>query len=358
MKKIRAMKGNEVIGEAAILAGVDFFAGYPITPQTEMMEYISQRLPEEGKIFIQAESEVASSNMILGAAVGGARAMTATSGPGLALMAEVLSKAAIGRIPLVLVDVMRNFDGISPSQADYNFLVKGLGHGGMRPFTVAPMTVQEAADLTLLLFEKAWEYCIPAVLLTDGMLGQLSEGVVLPEKVSNLPEPKYRVPNGKRGRDKFFQVYNVSYKGLSNDDAYEACINDTVDMYTQWLDTEVRYEEYRMEDAEYVIFSYGSAARICIDAVKSLRAEGIKAGMFRPITLFPFPEKQIEAIHGIKGAVTVEMAKPEQFFPDVALHLERSIPLRRYSRSGGNVVISEEVAETVKSMIGELKRSM
>ncbi len=145
MKKIRAMKGNEVIGEAAILAGVDFFAGYPITPQTEMMEYISRRLPEEGKIFIQAESEVASSNMILGAAVGGARAMTATSGPGLALMAEVLSKAAIGRIPLVLVDVMRNFDGISPSQADYNFLVKGLGHGGMRPFTVAPMTVQEAA---------------------------------------------------------------------------------------------------------------------------------------------------------------------------------------------------------------------
>lgn len=351
MEKKRAMKGNEAIGEAAIRAGVEFFAGYPITPQSEMMEYISRRLPEEGRLFFQADSEIGSSNMVLGAAVGGARAMTATSGPGLSLMAEVFSKASIGRIPMVIVDVMRYFDGISPSQGDYNFLVKGLGHGGLRPFIVAPMTVQEAAELICLCFEKAWEYCIPAVLLTDGMLGQTTEGVVLPDAVTQLPPPKYRVPNGKRGREKYFQTYNVSYKGLSGDDAYELCINDTVDMYRGWVEDEARYDEYRMEDAEYVIFSYGSAARICLDTVKQLRAEGIKAGMFRPVTLFPFPEKQVAALKGIKGALSVEMANPEQFLTDVALHLDRSIPLRSYTRSGGNVIVAEEAAAALKEMV-------
>ena len=304
-------------------------------------------------MFFQAASEIGSSNMVLGAAVGGARAMTATSGPGLSLMAEVLSKAAIGRVPLVLVDVMRNFDGISPSQGDYNFLAKGLGHGGLRPFTVAPMTVQESAELTMLCFEKSWQYCIPAVLLTDGMLGQTTEGVILPDPVKELPPPNYRVPNGKRGRPKFFQTYNGAYKGLAGDDAYELCVNDTVAMYRQWVDTEVRYDEYRMEDAEYVIFAYGSAARICVDAVKMLRAQGIRASMFRPITLFPFPEKQLAAMgeRGIKGALSVEMANPEQFYPDVALHLDRSIPVSSYNRCGGNVIVAEEVVERVKAML-------
>jgi 2-oxoglutarate ferredoxin oxidoreductase subunit alpha len=351
MDKRKAMKGNHAMGEAAIRAGVEFFAGYPITPQTEMMEYLSRRLPEEGRVFFQAESEIGSSNMVLGAAVGGARAMTATSGPGLALMAEVLSKAAVGRMPMVLVDISRYFDGIAPSQGDYNFLVKGLGHGGLRPFVVSPMTVQEAIELLLLCFEKSWEYCIPAVLLTDGMLGQTTEGVVLPKAVTQLPPPKYRVPNGKKGREKYFQTYNGNYKELGYDDAYEACVNDTVEMYRSWVENEVRFEEYLMEDAEYVVFSYGSAARICIDTVNQLRGEGIKAGMFRPITLFPFPEKQIAALRGLKGALSVEMANPEQFLEDVKLHLDKSIPLASYTRCGGNVIVSEEAADALKAMM-------
>lgn len=346
-----AMKGNEAISETAIRCGLDFFAGYPITPQTEMLEYISRRLPQEGKVFIQAESEIASSNMILGAAIGGARAMTATSGPGLALMAEVLCNFGIGRLPMVLVDVQRAFNTISPCQSDYNFLVKGLGHGGTRAFVTAPMNVQEAVDCTQLCFEKAWEYCVPAILLTDGMLGQTMEGVRLPERKSELPPPHYPVPTGRKEKtERAFQLFNGNYMKMFGEDAMEACLIDSNSMYRQWQDTEVRYAEHCMEDAEYVIFAYGSCARICLDAVKQLRAEGIKAGMFRPVTLYPFPEKQIMALRGLKGALSVEMALPEQFYPDVALCLDRSIPLRSYVRCGGNLVESEAVAEVIREM--------
>ena len=302
MSERMAIKGNEAISETAIRCGLDFFAGYPITPQTEMLEYISRRLPQEGKVFVQAESEIASSNMILGAAIGGARAMTATSGPGLALMAEVLCNFGIGRLPVVLVDVQRAFNTISPCQSDYNFLVKGLGHGGTRAFVTAPMNVQEAVDCTELSFEKAWEYCVPAILLIDGMLGQTTEGVVLPEKKTELPPPKYAVPTGRGNKaQRTFQLFNGNYRGLFGEDATEACLVDNNRMYREWVKTEARSASYRMEDAEYAIFAYGSCARICLDVVDELRAEGYAVGMFRPITLFPFPELQIQAIHGIKG---------------------------------------------------------
>lgn len=346
------MKGNEAISETAIRCGLDFFAGYPITPQTEMLEYISRRLPQEGKVFIQAESEIASSNMILGAAIGGARAMTATSGPGLALMAEVLCNFGIGRLPMVLVDVQRAFNTISPCQSDYNFLVKGLGHGGTRAFVTAPMNVQEAVDCTELAFEKSWEYCVPAILLVDGMLGQTTEGVVLPERKTQLPPPNYETPVGKRQRGhRSFQLFNGNYQGLSGEEAMEKCLNDSNAMYRSWVDTEARCCEHAMEDAEYVIFAYGSCARICLDAVKELRNRGYKVGMFRPVTLYPFPEKQIAALKGLKGALCVEMALPEQFYPDVALHLDRGIPLHRYSRCGGTLVEAEDVTEEMLKII-------
>ena len=349
-----AIKGNEAISETAIRCGLDFFAGYPITPQTEMLEYISRRLPQEGKVFVQAESEISSSNMILGAAIGGARAMTATSGPGLALMAEVLCNFGIGRLPVVLVDVQRAFNTISPCQSDYNFLVKGLGHGGTRAFVTAPMNVQEAVDCTELSFEKAWEYCVPAILLIDGMLGQTTEGVVLPEKKTELPPPKYAVPTGRGNKaQRAFQLFNGNYRGLFGEDATEACLVDNNRMYREWVKTEARSASYRMEDAEYAIFAYGSCARICLDVVDELRAEGYAVGMFRPITLFPFPELQIQAIHGIKAALSVEMALPEQFYPDVALNLDRSIPLYSYSRCGGNLVEAGDVAGTMRKIITE-----
>lgn len=352
MSKKIAIKGNEAISETAIRCGLDFFAGYPITPQTEMLEYISRRLPQEGKVFVQAESEIASSNMIMGAAIGGARAMTATSGPGLALMAEVFSNLGIGRLPTVIVDVQRAFSTISPCQSDYNFLVKGLGHGGTRAFVTAPMNVQEAVNCTELSFEKAWDYCVPAVLLIDGMLGQTTEGVILPEKKTELPPPRYPVPTGRGSKpQRTFQLFNGNYKGMFGEDAMEACLMDSNAMYRKWVDEEVRYAEHFMDDAEYVIFAWGSCARICLDAIKELRAEGHKVGMFRPITLYPFPEKQIQAMHGYKAALSVEMALPEQFYPDVAVNLDRSIPLSSYTRCGGNLVEAGDVAAAMRRII-------
>ena len=352
MSKKIAIKGNEAISETAIRCGLDFFAGYPITPQTEMLEYISRRLPQEGKVFVQAESEIGSSKMIMGAAIGGARAMTATSGPGLALMAEVFSNLGIGRLPTVIVDVQCAFNTISPCQSDYNFLVKGLGHGGTRAFVTAPMNVQEAVNCTELSFEKAWDYCVPAVLLIDGMLGQTTEGVILPEKKTELPPPRYPVPTGRGSKpQRTFQLFNGNYKGMFGEDAMEACLMDSNAMYRKWVDEEVRYAEHFMDDAEYVIFAWGSCARICLDAIKELRAEGHKVGMFRPITLYPFPEKQIQAMHGYKAALSVEMALPEQFYPDVAVNLDRSIPLSSYTRCGGNLVEAGDVAAAMRRII-------
>lgn len=253
---------------------------------------------------------------------------------------------------MVLVDVQRAFNTISPCQGDYNFLVKGLGHGGTRAFVTAPMNVQEAVDCTELSFEKAWDYMVPGILLVDGMLGQTTESVVLPSYKTELPPPKYAVPSGRgKKKERTFQLFNGNYKGMSGEAAMESCLNDSNEMYRQWVEDEVRYAEYFMEDAEYVIFSYGSCARICLDSVKMLREEGYKVGMFRPITLYPFPEKQIAAIRGLKGALCVEMALPEQFYPDVALHLDRSIPIKSYTRCGGNLVEAEEVVCAVHELI-------
>ena len=278
--------------------------------------------------------------------------MTATSGPGLALMAEVFSNLGIGRLPTVIVDVQRAFNTISPCQSDYNFLVKGLGHGGTRAFVTAPMNVQEAVNCTELSFEKAWDYCVPAVLLIDGMLGQTTEGVILPEKKTELPPPRYPVPTGRGSKpQRTFQLFNGNYKGMFGEDAMEACLMDSNAMYRKWVDEEVRYAEHFMDDAEYVIFAWGSCARICLNAIKELRAEGHKVGMFRPITLYPFPEKQIQAMHGYKAALSVEMALPEQFYPDVAVNLDRSIPLSSYTRCGGNLVEAGDVAAAMRRII-------
>ncbi len=356
MKKV--MKGNEAVAEAAIRSGLEFFCGYPITPQSELLEYMSVRMPEEGKIFIQAESEIGSSQMLTGASISGARCMTATSGPGLSLMAEALACMSLGRLPCVLVDVQRAFNCITPAQMDYNFMTKGFGHGGQHGFVLAPSTVQEAADCTRLAFEKAYQYNVPAVVLMDGMLGQMMEAVELPEPVTKLNPVTYSVPIGRGSRpDKkpFYQSgYGGQYKGLTSEEACEAACNDNAALYEEWVETEARCEEYQMEDAEYAIISYGSAARICIDAVHLLREQGIRAGMVRPITVFPFPKKKIGSLKGLKGVLCVEMAKPEQFAVDVALSLNRDIPMQTYVRCGGNLPEPQKAAEIIKEMKGEV----
>lgn len=355
MKKV--MKGNEAVAEAAIRSGLEFFCGYPITPQSELLEYMSVRMPEEGRIFVQAESEIGSSQMLTGASIAGARCMTATSGPGLSLMAEALACMSLGRLPCVLVDVQRAFNCITPAQMDYNFVTKGFGHGGQHGFVLAPSTVQEAVDCTRLAFEKAWEYNVPAVVLMDGMLGQMMEAVELPEPVKSLPPVSYPIPVGRGTHpDKkgFYQSgYGGQYKGLASEAACEAACSDNAAMYRQWTESETRCESYLLEDADYVIVSYGSAARICIDAVRILRREGIKAGLLRPVTVFPFPEKEIALLKNRKGILCVEMAKPEQFARDVKLFLNCDIPFQTYVRCGGNLPSPEEAAERLKKMVEE-----
>lgn len=354
----RVMKGNEAVAEAAIRSGLEFFCGYPITPQSELLEYMSWRIPEEGKIFVQAESEIGSSQMLTGASIAGARCMTATSGPGLSLMAEALACMSLGRLPCVLVDVQRAFNCITPAQMDYNFMTKGFGHGGQHGFVLAPSTVQEAADCTKLAFEKAYQYNVPAVVLMDGMLGQMMEAVELPEKAGELKPVSYPLPLGREthpGKKAFYQSgYGGQYKGLVSESACEAACNDNAALYREWVETETRCEEYLMEDAEFAIISYGSAARICMDSVHLLREHGLKVGMIRPITVFPFPEKQIGALNGLKGVLCVEMAKPEQFARDVAQYLNREIPMRTYVRCGGNLPEPHEAAKIIQEMAEEV----
>lgn len=363
MRKTIFEKGNVVIAESAILAGCKFFSGYPITPQSELLEYVSWRFPEEGRIFIQAESEVASSGMVRGASIAGARAMTATSGPGLALMTEHLSDMCLARLPGVIVDVQRAANGISPEQSDYNYVTKGIGQNGQRAMAYAPGNLQECADIMALAFDKADQYRIPVFIMTDGMIGQMEEPVLLPEPVTERKHIPFESPLGRRGRG--YPIKDIGmmpgnplpYKnGMRSDEALEFARHENWDMYKGWVENEVLYDTLMMDDAEYVIVAYGSAARTCIDAVKMLRAQGIKIGMFRLISISPFPERQIAAFKGYKGVLTVEMSLPCNLFLDVEHYLDRSIPHRSYVRCGGNVIDEEGVCNAVLEMANEVRK--
>lgn len=346
-------KGNEIIAEAAIRAGLQFFSGYPITPQTELLEYMSQELVDRGGVFVQAESELSAITMVQAASSAGARAMTATSGPGLSLMAETLNSIAMSRLPAVIVDVQRAASTIAPEQSDYNYVVKGLGHNGQRGLVCAPGNLQECADLTFWAFEKADQYSVPVFIMVDGMIGQMEESVLMPDAVTTRRTLAYTPPTGCAGRPAVqgkTQPRPVS--GQTSEDALESGRIENYNMYRKWVDTEALYEEYMMSDAEYVFIAYGSAARICRDAVRLLRNKGIKAGLFRPITLHPFPEKQIAAIQA-KGVLTVEMALPPMLYDDVRLYINRSIPHTFYSRCGGNMVDEHEAAKEMLKLIKE-----
>lgn len=350
------MKGNEVIAEAAVRAGADFFAGYPITPQSELLEYMSQRMPELNRAFIQAESELASVSMVQAASIAGARSMTATSGPGLSLMAETLSNMALCRLPAVIVDVQRAAGNLTPEQSDYNYVTKSLGHNGLRGLVYAPANLQEAADLTYASFKKAEQYCVPVFLMTDGVIGQMEESVIMPDFSSDKPSLPYLPPTGCQGRAPIGG--RTQPQPCSPDETAEDVLEkhrvDCYEMYREWVDTEVMYENYLMEDAEYAIIAYGSAARVCRDTVNILRAQGYRVGMFRPVTLYPFPEKQISALK-VRGVLTVEMALPPMMYDDVRLHLDRTIPHKYYIRCGGNMVDENEAADELLTLIKEVE---
>lgn len=348
-------KGNEAVAAAAIKGGCNFYAGYPITPQNEVMELLSWKLPESGGVFVQAESELGAINMVKGASVAGARALTATSAPGLALMQEGIGSMCTCRVPGVIVDMQRAVDFVNPGQYDYNIATKALGHSGLHALVYAASTVQEMMEVTIMAFQKAEQYRTPVYLLFDGMLGQMMEQAELPECMSELPERDWTVgpnPNYERKPRFIMDSPAMKLKGTAGFDANEKKLLDLDTMFQAWEDTEVQYQEYKMDDAQYVVTAYGSSARIAKDAVDQMRWEGWKVGMFQPVSLFPFPKKQYRtfAKRGIKGVTTVEMTPISQFHDDVCLSVGSDIPVVRYHRCGANIVLPSEIIAAVKGL--------
>jgi len=359
-------QGNKALAEAAVRAGCIFFGGYPITPQTSIAEYLSARLPEVGGTYVQVDSETAAINITWGATVAGARAMTATAGPGLSLMQEGFSGMAAGSLPAVIVDVQRSgagTGGILPSQSDYNIVTRGLGHGGLHGIVLAPATVQEAVDMMYNSFDLCEKYRMLVFIMTDGMMGEMQETVELPEFKTDIPhiDSKPWALTGAKNRPP--RTVNDSTRvqsGAVNDInhanyAMEAELEALNRLYETVKENETRVDYYMMDDAEYVIIAYGTSARIAYTAIDLLRAEGIKVGMFRPLTLWPFPEKQLAELDEtkIKGALTAEMAWPAQFNDDVRHCINKKIPLYFYHRSGGSLLTVEEYCEKVRAMVKE-----
>jgi 2-oxoglutarate ferredoxin oxidoreductase subunit alpha len=350
------MKGNEVIAEAAVRCGCDAYFGYPITPQSEVMETLMALRPWEttGMVVLQAESEVASINMVYGAASTGKRAMTSSSSPGISLMAETLSYLAGAELPCLVVNVSRGGPGlgtIQPSQADYFMATKGGGHGDFHLIVLAPSSVQEMHDFVSLAFDLAFKYRNPAMILADGVIGQMMEKVELRDqrprraREEALKDVGSWATTGKAGRAR-----NI-VTSLDLDPARHEKFNQKLQAkYAEIREKEVRYEELLCGDAEYLIAAYGISARIGQKAVELLRAEGVKVGLFRPITLFPFPAKQLAARAGqLKGILCVELSAG-QMIEDVLLAVGNTLPVAHFGRNGGIIHSPNEVVEAMREL--------
>ncbi|MDP2167209.1 MAG: 3-methyl-2-oxobutanoate dehydrogenase subunit VorB [Thermodesulfovibrionales bacterium] len=348
MKKV-LMKGNEAAAEAAIHAGCRFYAGYPITPQNEIPEYMSWRMHEAGGVFIQAESELAAVNMVYGAAAAGARAMTSSSSPGISLKQEGISYLAGAELPAVIVNIQRGGPGlgnISGSQADYFQAVKGGGHGDYRMLVYAPNSVQELWGLTMLAFDKADIYRTPVMILADGILGQMMEPLYLtPYKRPKLPEKSWAL-TGCKGRPA--GVIKSLYMGEGELEARNAVLQEK---YKVLRKKEVRFESLDTEDAEVVVVAFGIAARLTISAQQRLRKEGFKVGLFRPVSLFPFPEKELSALADrVKRFITIEL-NAGQMVEDVRLSVcAKGAEVAFYGRPGGATVAPEEIYEKIREV--------
>lgn len=343
------MCGNEAMAEAAISAGLDAYFGYPITPQNEVASYMSNRMPEEGRVFLQCESELAAINMVFGASATGKRAMTSSSSPGISLMQEGLSYMAGAELPAVVVNVMRGGPGlgnISPSQGDYFQATKGGGHGDYHNIVIAPSSVQEWVDIMPVAFDLADKYRITVMILADGVLGQMMEPVVIPKKSNKKPIAKEWALTGADGREQ-----NIVRSLWLGDGVLEELNRKLQKKYETIKKDEVRFEEYMVEDAEIVLLSYGMVARFVRDAVNRARAAGIKAGWIRPITLWPFPTDAIrKAAESMKIFLTVEM-NCGQMVEDVKLAIAGKSPVLFYGRSGGGVPSVEEILERIEDLV-------
>lgn len=352
------MKGTEAVAEAAVRAGCRFFAGYPITPQNEVPEYLSRRLPEVGGVFIQGESEVASVSMVYGAAAAGCRSMTSSSSPGISLKSEGISYCAAARIPMVYANFARGGPGvgsIQPAQQDYLQATKASGNGGFRMPVLAPATVQEAVDLTVKAFDWADRDRTPVLILADGVIGTMMEPVVLPEMKSE--EEVAAIKESKRswacvGHKLDYPNRSWIEPGQWSTARMQKCNEDAAAMYKAW-EREAMAEEYRLEDAEIVLTAYGISGRIAKSAVNLLRAEGIRAGLIRPITVFPFPAAAYDHIdYGrVKAVLDVEMSIPALFVEDVRAAVRERCPIETCLCSGGNIMSREAVLAAAKKIM-------
>ena len=341
------LKGNVAFAEAAIRAGCEAYFGYPITPQTEALEHMSQRMPELGRVFLQAESEVAAINMVYGAACAGVRVMSSSSSPGVSLMMEGLSYIAGSEVPVVLVDIMRGGPGlgnIAPSQGDYNQIVKGGGHGDYRPIVLAPATVQELIDLTVEAFELAEKYRTIVIILADGSLGQMMEPAELPamQPVRKLKDRPDWALTGSEGRDP--NVISSIYIDPVKEEIFNLKL---MEKQAKILTDELRWRSLDLEDAEIGVVAFGTAGRIAQSAIKDAQEQGVKVGLLRPISLYPFPEAAIrEMAKKVQAILVVEM-NGGQMVEDVRLAVESRVPISFYGRMGGMVPLPDEVFDQI-----------
>lgn len=348
-------EGNAAIAEAAIRAGVEAFFGYPITPQTEVLEHFSKRLPELGRVFLQAESEVASINMVYGAACAGARVMTSSSSPGISLMQEGLSYIACSEVPVVVCNIMRGGPGlgnVQPSQGDYFQAVKMAGHGDFHPIVLAPASVQEAIDLVVLAFDLADKYRTIAMIVADGSIGQMMEPAEMPPMRPVRP-PEQRPAwalTGAKGRDP--NIITSLYLGAENLEKVNLRLQAKL---KEIAANEVRWKEYSTEDAELLVVAYGTVGRVCQTVVREARRAGMKVGLLRPITLWPFPSARIaELAERVRGILTVEM-NAGQMVEDVRLAVEGRCPVRFYGRMGGVIPLPDEILPQLEKLDAECR---
>jgi pyruvate/2-oxoacid:ferredoxin oxidoreductase alpha subunit len=338
------IKGNEAVVKAAILAGCRSFYGYPITPASEITEESAKYFPKAGGTFLQAESEVAAINMVYGASAAGERTMTASSGPGMSLMQEGISYLAGSELPCVIVIVMRGGPGlgnIAPEQSDYHQIVKGGGHGSYHTIVLAPNSAQEMCDLTIRAFDLADRFRNPAVVLTDGFIGQMMEAVEFPRTVSTAPPKPWAIRATDETRENLINSIYMAPEDL------ESHLFHLQEKYSAIAENIVMYEKYRTEDAEIVTVGYGIVSRLLKTAVDQARDRGVRAGLFRPITLWPFPAQEIELLADwVETFLTVELSDG-QLVEDVRLAVDGKRPVRFYSRFGGMVPTTDDLLKQI-----------
>ena len=341
------IKGNEAIVKGALLAGCRYFFGYPITPASEIAEAAAFYMPLVGGTFLQAESEIASINMLYGAASGGVRAMTASSSPGMSLKMEGISYCAGSELPIVLVDIMRGGPGlgnIAPEQSDYNQMVKGGGHGNYKILCLAPNSAQEMCDLTMLAFDLADKYRNPAAIMADGFIGQMMEPVDFPDPVSEFVDKEWALHCDENDKERLISSIYLEH------DVLEAHNIHLQNKYAKAEANEVRFEEYKVEDADTILVGYGVVSRVLQTAVDILREKGQKVGMLRPITLWPFPKVKIgELAEKVEKFLVVELSNG-QMVDDVRLAVNGRKPVHLFTRMGGNIPNPFEVVEKIESL--------